>query len=78
MTWFERYGLICIVAVLSALFIGAGLYSYFIVSQTHVDELHEELEDALSNRFSMLRTRIDYGRREVKFLANTPPNSGMN
>ncbi len=77
MTWFERYGLICIVAVLSALFIGAGLYSYSIVSQTHVDELHEELEDALSNRFSMLRTRIDYGRREVKFLANTPPNSGI-
>ncbi|WP_462157436.1 ATP-binding protein [Pseudoalteromonas sp. GB56] len=77
MTWFERYGLICIVIVLSTLFVGAGFYSYSIVSQSHVQEIHDELDEALTNRYGMLRTRIDYGRREVKFLANTPPNSGI-
>ncbi|MFY8274138.1 ATP-binding protein [Pseudoalteromonas sp. SSDWG2] len=77
MGWFERFGWISILLLLSAVFLGTSFYSYKLVQKNHALEVQEELTQQLESLRAIVQTRLEYGQREVRVLSNTPPNQGI-
>lgn len=76
-TWFERYGLIVMLAVLTTLFAGVGYYAYVLVQSSEASNAKQTINSQLAMRVDDVQQHFEYGRSQVRFLANTPPNRGI-